>query len=108
VPRTKSLLLLTCLLCASAKSQSKSSTGTSPFGPNVFVYIPATPPAEMQNRIDSVYATQQLSEFSRERYAFLFLPGAYNVVPIGFYTQVLGLGATPDAALLAIHANSQM
>lgn len=95
---TKSLLLVVCLLCECAHSQSTSFKAPSPFGPNVFVYTAATPTTEMQSRIDSIYARQQHSEFSRERYAFLFLPGAYNLdIPIGFYTQVLGLGETPDS-----------
>jgi hypothetical protein len=52
----------------------------------------------MQAQIDKVYAEQAHSEFGNGRYAFLFLPGQYKVdVPIGFYTQVLGLGATPDS-----------
>lgn len=75
-----------------------AATSGSPFGPNVFVYNPATPVAQMQAQIDKVYAEQVHSEFGNGRYAFLFLPGKYKVdVPIGFYTQVLGLGATPDA-----------
>ena len=94
----KSLLLVVCLLCECAHSQSTSFKAPSPFGPNVFVYTAATPTTEMQSRIDGIYARQQHSEFSRERYAFLFLPGAYNLdIPIGFYTQVLGLGETPDS-----------
>jgi len=64
----------------------------------VSVFSPATPAAEIQARIDKVYAMQQHNEFGKERNAFLFLPGEYKVdVPIGFYTQALGLGATPDA-----------
>ena len=48
-------------------------------------------------RTISVYATQRRNEFGPERNAIFFLPGEYNVdVPIGFYTQVLGLGAAPD------------
>ena len=36
-------------------------------------------------------------QFSSKRFAFLFKPGSYNVeVPVGFYTQVLGLGVSPD------------
>ena len=94
----KSLLLVVCLLCECAHSQSTSFKAPSPFGPNVFVYTAATPTTEMQSRIDGIYARQQHSEFSRERYAFLFLPGAYNLdIPIGFYTQLLGLGETPDS-----------
>lgn len=36
-------------------------------------------------------------EFSERRFAFLFKPGSYNVsVPVGFYTQVSGLGEKPS------------
>ena len=98
VLRRKAFVLMTCLLGAGARAQSKPFGATAPFGPNVFVCTAASSTAEMQSRIDSVYAALQHSEFSRERYAFLFLPGEYKLdVPIGFYTQVLGLGATPDA-----------
>jgi hypothetical protein len=72
--------------------------GAQPFGPNVFVYGPGSSKVAMQAQIDAVYARQQFSEFGTGRYAFLFAPGNYKVdIPIGFYTQVLGLGATPDA-----------
>ena len=51
------------------------------------------PAAEMQAKIDAVYAEQQHSEFGPGRYAFLFQPGDYKLdIPVGFYTQVLGLG----------------
>lgn len=67
------------------------------FGPNVDVFTPSTPAAEMQKRIDAVYAVQHHNEFGPQRNAFLFLPGTYHVdVPIGFYTEVVGLGASPD------------
>jgi len=62
------------------------------------VFSPSMPATEIQAQIDKVYAVQQHNEFGRQRNAFLFLPGEYKVnVPIGFYTQALGLGATPDA-----------
>ena len=36
-------------------------------------------------------------QFSPRRFAFLFKPGTYEVdVPVGFYTQVLGLGDSPN------------
>lgn len=36
-------------------------------------------------------------QFVSGRYALLFKPGSYSCpVPVGFYTQVLGLGASPD------------
>jgi hypothetical protein len=68
------------------------------FGPNVMVFSPSMPMAKIQEQIDKVYAIEQHNEFGPQRYAFLFLPGEYKVdVPIGFYTQALGLGAAPDA-----------
>jgi hypothetical protein len=68
------------------------------FGPNVSVFDPSMPSAEIQAQIDKVYALEQQSEFGADRYALLFLPGEYHVdVPVGFYTEVIGLGATPDA-----------
>ncbi|MGZ5262092.1 MAG: hypothetical protein ACXWC0_31140, partial [Burkholderiales bacterium] len=49
------------------------------------------------------------NEFSSQRYALLFLPGSYSVdVPVGFYTEVIGLGASPDATLITgiMHADA--
>ncbi len=71
------------------------------FGSHVFVFRPEMPTAEMQSKIDAVYAEQQHSEFGKGRYAFLLMPGEYKLnVPVGFYTQVAGLGGTPDAVHL--------
>jgi hypothetical protein len=96
MPRILPTLLALCL--ATHFTLAQSPKPNSPFGPNVFVYTPHTPAASMQSRIDAVYAEQQHAEFSTSRYAFLFLPGDYHLdIPIGFYTQVLGLGPTPDA-----------
>ena len=67
------------------------------FGPNVAVFNPSMDAAAIQAQIDKVYATQRENEFGPERNALLFLPGNYKVnVPVGFYTQVLGLGGSPD------------
>ncbi|HEY1744338.1 MAG TPA: coagulation factor 5/8 type domain-containing protein [Granulicella sp.] len=67
------------------------------FGPNVQVFSPSMPAKDIQAQIDKVYAVQQRNEFGPERNALLFLPGEYKVdVPIGFYTEAIGLGASPD------------
>jgi hypothetical protein len=51
----------------------------------------------MQRQIDDIYKTQQHNEFGEQRNALLFLPGKYKVdIPVGFYTEVVGLGASPD------------
>jgi hypothetical protein len=85
--------LLTCFVTpVMAASDAKPD-----FGPNVLIFNSSTPAATIQEQIDKVYATQQKNEFGPERNALLFMPGDYKVdVPIGFYTEVLGLGASPD------------
>lgn len=79
------------------------------FGPNVLIFNPSMPSATIQEQIDTVYATQRRNEFGPERNALLFLPGDYKVdVPVGFYTQVLGLGASPDDVHITgnVHADA--
>ncbi|HUH63265.1 MAG TPA: hypothetical protein VLZ50_09725 [Terracidiphilus sp.] len=81
------------------------------FGPNVAVFSPSMPAATMQAEIDKVYAVQQHSEFGPQRNAFLFLPGDYKLdVPVGFYTEVIGLGASPDDVRIAgnVHADASL
>ncbi len=71
--------------------------GTPDFGPNVSVFDPSMSASSIQSRINSVYAQQQTNQFGSQRYALLFEPGTYNVdVPVGYYTQVAGLGQSPD------------
>ena len=90
------MLGLGFLACMTASAQSMG--GAKPdFGPNVMVFSPSMPAAVIQKQIDAVYAAQQHNEFGAQRNALIFLPGEYKVdVPIGFYTEVLGAGATPD------------
>jgi len=79
------------------------------FGPNVLVFDPSMSAAEMQGKIDKIYAVQQHNEFGPERNAILLKPGEYKLdVPVGFYTQVLGLGASPDAVHITgnVHADA--
>ena len=69
------------------------------------------PVSEMQSKIDAVYREQEHSEFGKERYAFLFLPGEYRLdLPIGFYTQAVGGGATPDAVHITgnVHVDASL
>ncbi|MCO6003467.1 RICIN domain-containing protein [Actinoallomurus purpureus] len=65
-------------------------------GPNVKIFDPSMSASSIQSTINSVYSSQQTNQFGTNRYALLFMPGSYNVdVPVGFYTQVAGLGAQP-------------
>eukprot|EP00929_Paragymnodinium_shiwhaense_P115965 TRINITY_DN8515_c0_g2_i1.p1 TRINITY_DN8515_c0_g2~~TRINITY_DN8515_c0_g2_i1.p1 ORF type:complete len:654 (-),score=58.12 TRINITY_DN8515_c0_g2_i1:532-2328(-) len=56
----------------------------------------------IKTAVDAAYAVNggqspgNHGQFVSSRYAFLFKPGSYDVdVPVGYYTQVLGLGASP-------------
>src|SRR3569833_525245 len=88
-------------LCVTGVSQSAADTRQGAgrdFGANVLVFDRSMSGQAIQAEIDRIYAIQQHSEFGKGRYALLFLPGEYHVdVPVGFYTEVIGLGATPDA-----------
>jgi len=81
------------------------------FGPNVLIFDPSMSSQSIQKQIDAVYATQEHNEFGPQRNALLFLPGSYSVdVPVGFYTEVMGLGASPDATRIAgnLHADANL
>lgn len=87
-----------------------SAKGAKPeFGPNVLIFDPSMSSQLIQKQIDAVYAIQQHNEFGSQRNALLFLPGSYSVdVPLGFYTEVMGLGASPDATKIVgnVHADA--
>jgi hypothetical protein len=101
---------LALLFIPSVFAQSPASAPPD-FGPNVLVFSPSMPAAEMQQRIDAIYAVQQHSEFGSARNAILFLPGEYHLdIPVGFYTQIVGLGPTPDSVHITgnVHADASL
>jgi hypothetical protein len=99
---------LSLVLMALAVFPAFAATPTPPdFGSNVLIFNHAMSSADMQAQIDKVYATQRRNEFGPERNAILFLPGDYTVdVPIGFYTEVIGLGASPDGVHITGNVHS--
>jgi hypothetical protein len=67
------------------------------FGPNTFVFDPSTPTATIQSRLNTIFTQQETNQFGPQRYAVLFKPGSYTAdVNLGFFTQVAGLGFSPD------------
>ncbi|KAI1147376.1 hypothetical protein F4825DRAFT_151539 [Nemania diffusa] len=71
------------------------------FGPNVFVFDPSMPIGAIQDKVTSIFKQMEANEFGTERYALLFKPGTYNLLfDVGFYTQVAGLGKSPDDVLI--------
>src|SRR3984957_3262959 len=79
------------------------------FGPNVLIFDPSMSSSAIQKQIDAGYAIQDHNEFGAHRHAELFLPGSYSEEgPVGLYTEVMGLGASPDATRIAgnVHADA--
>ena len=100
---------ITAGLLAAALPALAAKDAKPVFGPNVLIFDPSMPSQAIQKQIDAVYAIQQHNEFGPQRNALLFLPGSYSVdVPVGFYTEVMGLGASPDATRIAgnMHADA--
>ncbi|MFJ5218650.1 RICIN domain-containing protein [Streptomyces sp. NPDC088354] len=83
--------------------------GTPDLGPNVSVFDPSMSSASIQGRLNQVFGQQESNQFGAQRYALLFKPGSYNVdANVGFYTQVAGLGLSPDDVTIngAVHAEA--
>jgi hypothetical protein len=86
-------------------------TGNTPnLGPNVYVFTTSMSTSTIQADINQVYATQQSNQFGTQRYELMFEPGTYDVsVPVGFYTEVVGLGQNPSQTVITgggIYANA--
>ncbi len=75
--------------------------GEPAFGPNVYVFTPDMPQAQIQATVDSIADQQIPNQFGTQRYALLFEPGTYGSAAnplsfqVGYYTEVAGLGGSP-------------
>src|SRR3954449_9864304 len=75
-------------------------------GPNVTVFDPSMAASTIQSKLTSVFNAQVSNQFGNARYALLFKPGTYNVdANVGFFTQVAGLGRTPDEVTVNGHVH---
>ena len=76
---------------------TESDSAAINFGANVTIFDPSMPQAQVQDKINQIYARQRDNQFGTPRDAIMFKPGTYNVeIPVGFFTHVIGLGALPD------------
>ena len=108
------VLLSAAALTATAAGAEHASAAPSPslcadavtatFGPNVCVFTPQMPQAQIQTDLNNI-AAQQVplsAQFNNDGYAVLFEPGTYGsaadplVFEVGYYTEVAGLGAVPQ------------
>lgn len=71
---------------------------------SVKIYSPSSPIEQMRAELQESWNSngyqpptgEAQGRFSVRRYAFMFMPGEYDLdFPIGYYVQVLGLGALP-------------
>ena len=71
---------------------------TPNFGPNVYIFDSSIPAAQVQSKLISLGNEAQ---FSTNRYAVFFMPGAYSLqAPVGYYESIAGLGETPNAVAI--------
>ena len=98
--------VLALALAAALIGTSRASAAPPSLGPNVIVLNPSMPQAAIQATLDAIATQQVHNEFGPQRYAVFFEPGTYGsdasplVFQLGYYTQVAGLGSTPDAVVI--------
>jgi hypothetical protein len=101
---------LNALQLAFVSSSTNVANSAGPnFGTNVLIFGPTMPMATIQSQIGSIFAGQQNNQFGPSRYAYFFEPGQYTNldVNLGYYTQVIGLGETPDAVVIDGNVHSE-
>ncbi len=86
-------------------------SGAVNLGPNVRIFDPSMPTAQIQAAVDAVHQEQVDNEMGTQRYALLFKPGVYGsvadplIVPVGYYTEVAGLGRNPGDVTINGHVD---
>ena len=104
------LVALSAVGVGPASAHTGAATGEPDFGPNVIVFDPSMPTAQIQATVDAIANQQVGNQFGTQRYALLFKPGTYgsSATPlnfqVGYYTSVAGLGAEPGD----VHVNGSI
>ncbi len=111
LPRRATLLAVVLAACAAtlALPRADAAAADPDLGPNVQIFDPSTPKGQIQSALDDVFKEQEKNQFGAARHALLFKPGSYDVdADIGFYTQIAGLGRSPDDTTIngAVHAEA--
>ena len=99
-------LLIASATPAAASPRDYQHDGVPDFGPNVTIFTPSMPLADIQAQVDALANQQRNNEMGTSRHAVYFMPGTYGTpeqplrVEVGYYTEVAGLGASPDDATI--------
>ena len=89
-----------------AQAGTSNKPATPAFGSNVTIFDPSMPVEQIQAALDAAAVKQTDAEMSTDRYAFFFKPGTYGTdakplqFKVGYYTEVAGLGASPDDVVI--------
>ncbi|HET8878516.1 MAG TPA: adenylyl cyclase [Arthrobacter sp.] len=84
----------------------------SAFGPNVRIFDPSMPVADIQAAVDAIAAQQVDDEMGTNRYSLLFKPGTYGsaakplIIQVGYSTEVAGLGNSPTDVTINGHVDT--
>src|SRR4051812_44651499 len=98
---TASLLVVLLSSTTTGSAAPRAAVSAPSLGPNVIVFDPSMPVAQIQATVDAIHARQVNAEMGTGRYALLFKPGVYGTateplqLKVGYYTEVAGLGAAP-------------
>ncbi len=98
-------------VAAADETPAITSAGQPDFGPNVKVFDPSMPVADIQATIDAIYSQQVDNEMGTQRYTLLFKPGTYGttdhplIFQVGYYTEVAGLGISPTDVVINGHVD---
>jgi hypothetical protein len=113
--RSRAIRLLAVLLAALSISVPAAAAappqGSPDFGPNVLIFDPSMPTADIQAAVDAIADQQVDDEMGPGRFALLFKPGEYGspaeplVFQVGYYTEVAGLGASPTDVVINGHVD---
>ena len=86
---------------------SPSERGKQIFGPNVLIFSPQDNMQTIADEVNGLHEQMFHDQFSKQRYAVLFLPGDYRkagLLKVPYYMQIAGLGRTPyEVQLSNIH-----
>ena len=72
------------------------------FGSNVTIFDDTMSTSDIEDTLNDIWEQQRDNEMGTARYSLLFKPGEYGTdedplqVAVGYYTEVAGLGASPD------------
>ena len=101
--------VVAALLPAGVAVAAPAPSAVPDLGPNVRVFDPGMPSAQIEAEVAAIAARQVDNHFGPERYSLLFKPGSYGSaadpldIQVGYGTEVAGLGLSPSDVVINGH-----